>query len=169
MANDFEFGCNVEEAAIPGWPGYFVTPAGDVWSRKPGRRPVLLRQYTNPWGYAWVGLKDGRRRRSAYVHRLVLESFVGPPEDGQQARHIDGDNTNNHLVNLAWGTHAENIRDKVAHGKPHPTKLTPDERKAIRERYHGGGTSYRLLALDFGVSKSLVAKIVRGTPCGKRE
>jgi hypothetical protein len=50
------------------------------------------------------------------VHQLVLRAFVGPPEPGHIGRHLDGDPTNNALINLAWGTHSDNTKDSLGHG-----------------------------------------------------
>ncbi|WP_393916337.1 HNH endonuclease [Halostreptopolyspora alba] len=37
----------------------------------------------------------------------MLFAFVGPPPDGHQATHLDGDRTNNDLSNLKWVDPAE--------------------------------------------------------------
>ena len=51
------------------------------------------------------------------VHRLVLETFVGPsPSHVHQTRHLDGNHVNNTLDNLVWGTAQENSEDRIAHG-----------------------------------------------------
>jgi len=76
-----------------------------------------MRQATNAYGYRVVRLfKDGRYK-CKYIHRLVLEAFVGPAEPGHQGRHLDGTRTNNHLSNLAWGTVSENALDCDRHGR----------------------------------------------------
>jgi hypothetical protein len=69
-------------------------------------------------GHAYVSLSQssGPRRRR-YTHGLVLETFVGPRPVGQECLHDDGDPLNNHLSNLRWGTHAENMADRVRHGR----------------------------------------------------
>ncbi|MFL1432774.1 MULTISPECIES: HNH endonuclease [unclassified Nocardiopsis] len=50
------------------------------------------------------------------LHRVVLETFVGPRPDGMVCRHLDGDRMNCRLDNLRWGTAAENMRDSIEHG-----------------------------------------------------
>lgn len=86
---------------------------------QPGR---LMRLHPCAFGYLRVELRglDGRAgRRSFAVHRLVLGAFVGPPlTDRHEVRHHpDPDPSNNHLANLRWGTHSENVRDTVNAGR----------------------------------------------------
>lgn len=54
--------------------------------------------------------------RNARVHVLVAEAFLGPRPEGQHVRHLDGNPRNNAVVNLAYGTAAENQQDAIAHG-----------------------------------------------------
>ncbi|QZE10411.1 HNH endonuclease [Mycobacterium phage ScoobyDoobyDoo] len=53
------------------------------------------------------------------VAHMVLEAFVGPRPEGQEALHYDDDHTNNSLENLRWGTRSENLHDAVRNGR-HP-------------------------------------------------
>jgi len=55
-------------------------------------------------------------RHGPRVHQLVALAFIGPRPAGMEVRHLDGDRKNNAPANLRYGTHAENIRDQVAHG-----------------------------------------------------
>jgi len=64
--------------------------------------------------------------RRYFVHRLVLETFVGPaPTDRPEADHIDRDSFHNSVSNLRWVSRCENCRntlkqDRVeARGLPH--------------------------------------------------
>jgi hypothetical protein len=63
------------------------------------------------------------RRDNQYVrrdvHRLILETFVGPRPPGKQCRHLNGDSLDNRLENLAWGTFHENFADRLAHNPDH--------------------------------------------------
>ena len=54
--------------------------------------------------------------RTMLIHRLMLLSFVGPPAEGEECRHLDGNGRNNCLENLKWGTSKENAADSIRHG-----------------------------------------------------
>lgn len=60
--------------------------------------------------------KDGKQRVRT-IHRLVLESFVGPCTPGQQALHANDVNTDNRLENLSWGTSKKNAADRFRNGR----------------------------------------------------
>lgn len=60
-------------------------------------------------------LKDGRGQ-TLYVHRLVLEAFVGQCPEGHECCHGNGDNQDNRLSNLRWDTRSANQFDAVKHG-----------------------------------------------------
>lgn len=67
--------------------------------------------------YASVVLYDAEGATwTVRVHRLVILAFVGPIPDGMLVRHYDDNPRNNHLSNLAIGTHSENMRDAVRNG-----------------------------------------------------
>ncbi|WHP18827.1 NUMOD4 motif-containing HNH endonuclease [Cellulomonas sp. ES6] len=69
-----------------------------------------------------VSLSVHNRAESRLVHRLVLESFVGPRPDGMEACHGDGDPGNNRLSNLRWDTHESNMDDQRRHGTNHNSR-----------------------------------------------
>ncbi len=101
------------------------------------------------------------------IHRLVLDTFVGPCPEGMECRHLDGNGKNNRLENLAWGTKAENTADKFRHGTMtqgarHPmVKLTEDEVREIR-RLRRDGWSQKNLAEKFNISLGHVSGIYNG-------
>ena len=79
----------------------------------PGR---VLSPTRTKGGYAQVSLRGSGRRRTAHVHSLVLEAFVGPrPRPGMEACHGDGDSSNDRLSNLRWDTNSANHYDAVRH------------------------------------------------------
>lgn len=98
------------------------------------------------------------------IHVLVLNAFVGDRPVGLEARHLDGDPTNDHLSNLKWGTQAENYDDRRRHGTANDgerhgnAKLTNAQVREIRR------STERIdaLAARFGVSRVTVWSIRGG-------
>lgn len=111
---------------IPFAPEYAVTDCGKVYSSKYGDWRQL-KPWLNRTGYAFVSLRLDGRKRATLVHRLVALVFKGPAR-GPEVRHIDGDPKNNHVSNLEWGTHAENMADMVRHGRSQRGVERPDVR-----------------------------------------
>lgn len=67
-------------------------------------------------GRLQVSIWDGTRSKPVRIHKLVARTFLGPCPQGCEIRHLDGDQTNNVVGNLAYGSHSENERDKLRHG-----------------------------------------------------
>jgi hypothetical protein len=107
-------------------------------------------------------------RKLLYVHRLVLEAFVGPCPDGMEGCHGDGDTANNRLGNLRWDTPKSNRADASRHGtvplgsRHGNAKLNEQQVREIRQKYVRGkrGCGYIRLAAEYEVSKLLIRKII---------
>ena len=56
------------------------------------------------------------------VHRLVALTFLPNPENKEMVNHIDGNKTNNALINLEWATCLENNIHKINAGLSNTTK-----------------------------------------------
>ena len=61
-------------------------------------------------GYMSINLFtcDGRRKKEL-VHRLVAITFLNNDMHFPEVNHIDGVRDNNHLTNLEWVSHTENV------------------------------------------------------------
>jgi hypothetical protein len=121
-------------------------------------------------GYAQVRISDGRGGvKSALVHRLVLEAFVGPCPAGLLACHNDGDGFNNRLDNLRWDTQQSNQLDRRKHGtvpfnkgEAHPQhKLTEAIVRRMFERRKEGWTNQRI-ADEAGVTCGMASMVLHG-------
>ena len=165
---------------IEGWIDYEVSDLGRVRSRdrvtERNCRPRWLRGKVlkgeiRSKGYPSVVLCDDRERVKRSVHRLVLEAFVGPCPPEHECRHLDGDRENTRLENLAWGTRAENNRDKLDHGthnrgeRHSMAKLTEDDVREIRAALASGET-HRSIAARFGVAEVTVWSVANGDTWG---
>lgn len=104
---------------IPGYERiYQASNLGDIKSlnyNRTGKEQIIKQKLRND-GYMHVGLCRGGINKPYLVHRLVLETFVGPCPPGMECRHIDGNRQNNKFDNLKWGTHSENVCDSIFHG-----------------------------------------------------
>ena len=122
---------------VVGYEGYYeVSDQGRVRSLDrliPWRGGTAVRwgrilnptQLPEPDGHMQVSLSVDGRRRKAYVHRLVLEAFVGTCPEGMEGCHFpDSDPTNNRLKNLRWDTRSGNKLDRVRQGTDHNTRKT---------------------------------------------
>jgi len=151
--------------AIKDFPKYEITEDGRVWSDK--RRKWLNPQEHTKLKYLQICLCKNNKKHIKQVHRLVLETFVGPCPDGCVCRHLDGDAQNNALENLCWGTCKENEQDKVKHGtrakgESHGlSKLTDVKIKIIRYLKDVAHFSLSDIAWQFDVNKTTVSRICR--------
>lgn len=149
---------------IPGYPGYLVSKSGEVYSRQRGR-VSRLRPGVKPGGYEFVGLR-GLDGATAYkmVHRLVAEAFLPNPSALPTVNHRDGRKRNNHVHNLEWASHQDNIKHaiknglmRVGPGRPQ-TKLTAKQVRHIRL----ARGSYREIGEKFGICAQSVCNVKNG-------
>lgn len=63
--------------------------------------------------YKRVGLSRNAVKKNVYVHKMVLEAFVGPCPDGMECRHLNSNSSENNRANLSWGTGKQNTLDKL--------------------------------------------------------
>lgn len=111
-------------------PKYEVSNLGRLRNVSDPSNPRIVNGGRNQWGHRMVCID----RRTRYIHRLVLEAFVGPCPQGMECRHLDGNAGNNVLSNLAWGTHLENEADRVRHGTLIPARIIHRDRTTTRAR-----------------------------------
>ena len=109
---------------IPGYEAFYeVSDHGRV------RRLKKRGGSTRNWPYL-VPTPQGRKRKQylgvtlylegkrwdATVHVLMMLAFIGPCPKGQEIRHLNGNQFDNRLENLAYGTPQENTQDAFLHG-----------------------------------------------------
>ena len=99
----------------------------------------------------------GHKAKGIPVHQLIMRTFIGPPPEGQEVRHKNGDPTDNRLVNLEYGTRTDNILDVLYLGKAW-RKLTIEDVREIRSELNNGVTGADL-AKRYQVSQSTISAI----------
>lgn len=143
-----------------------VTPAENFWSK------------VNKGGdcWEWTASRTGDGYGHAHfgaailAHRLswVLTRGAIPP--GMKVLHRCDNPPCVRPEHLFLGTQADNARDREAKGRSGShvgvlngrAKLTPEQVRAIRERYGRGDGSQRQIAKEYSVSPSLIQRVVRG-------
>lgn len=166
---------------IKDFPNYLITDSGRVWNDKYKRWLIPIKQ---PHGYLTVTLGGISKR---YIHRLVLEAFIGKCPKGMQCCHNNGNKADNRLENLRWDTRSNNNKDKIKHGKTKGmfvkgigytgkrikragvnspnAKLTEQDVLIIRNVYNKEINGYRLwnqtqLAKKFNIHPSTISRIL---------
>ncbi len=117
--------------------------------------------------YLFVNLWRKNKAKLTLVHRLILETFVGPCPDGMEVCHSpDRKASNNRLDNLRWDTKKGNASDKYIHGtdqrgdKHHMSKLSEFEVREIRRLHVTGMYTQRRLAVMFRITFGTINDIV---------
>lgn len=128
-----------------------------------------------PWsvgshGYGQLFVREGGKRKGYLAHRISCEEHYGPSDD--HALHSCDNRKCFNPKHLRWGTPKDNTGDALSRNRlvgphnpccgreHHSNKLTADDVRSIRRQY-----SYRLfgittLAKKFGVSTTVVYRIV---------
>ncbi len=93
-------------------PGYYVSINGAIISFMTNkgvadlsRQPKFLKYNINGSGYCQIYLRyPGQQRKQFMVHRIVMNTFVGPRPENMVIDHIDRNKQNNCISNLRYVT-----------------------------------------------------------------
>ena len=130
---------------------------GTVFSRRVPERILKAARYCKA-GHLSVVLGHGEN--GIPVHRLIARTFLGECPLGFEVLHINGDPTDNRVLNLRYDTRTQNILDVYLQGKAW-RKLTIEDVHAIRCGLAAGLTGRKLAQL-YGVSEQTISQIKRG-------
>ena len=162
-----------EWRTIPDSPGYEVSNHGRVRSvdrvvfhsngKIQPRKGRILKPNKDKDGYLRVGVNG-----TTNVHRLVMLAFVGERPDGMEVLHGDDVKDNNHLSNLRYGTHKENIEDKMRKGNQArgerigASKLTESSIPTIKWMYEISSLTHRQIGELLNINHSTIGCLLRG-------
>lgn len=167
---------------IPGWPNYYISKRGRLFSNKSGKweekkciiangRPQyrLYRSKDKPLNnkhHEWYNCNT--ESRWFKVSRLVAMVYIQNPNNYPIVMHLDDDKTNNKVENLQWGTYIMNTRDAISKGRlklkgeNNPNaKLSDSQVNKIRKLYYECGYTQVYLAKKFKVAKVQISRIIR--------
>jgi hypothetical protein len=120
--------------------------------------------------WKWSGKTDENgygRIFNQLAHRIAHEMANGPIPDGKEVFHSCDTPPCGNPAHLRIGTQLDNIQDMVDRhryrvGEAHPgSKLTWDDARAIRAAC-GSGEAQAIVASRYGVTQTVVSRIVRG-------
>lgn len=161
---------------VPGFTNYRVSNFGNVerWYKgdKTGRKDRSQPSWKHlngtvvKSGHVAVILRINLISYRRYIHRLVLEAFIGPRPQGLVCCHNNGNPADNRLCNLRWDTQKSNALDKVKHGtqtygeKCPASKLTQEQVIEIIKQYKPGVVSTSMLGKMYNTTQTNVWNIV---------
>lgn len=97
---------------IEDYPDYAISSHGRIKRITAARGTStghILKPAKNSAGYPYTCLRNNGKPKGTFVHTLVLTAFDKPRPEGMTCNHKDGVKTNNHIDNLEWVTHKENM------------------------------------------------------------
>lgn len=112
-------------------------------------------------GYLYVNLRKDGESIDSTVHRLIAKTFLNVVK-GMDVNHINGNRTDNRLVNLEIATRSHNSLHGMFVLNNGMAKLTHNQAEEIKQRVKMNERQVDL-AKEFNVSKQTVNQIVRGT------
>jgi len=98
---------------IPNYEGlYQCSNLGRVKSLRFNKEKIL-KQGIGHCGYSQVVLSLNNEKRTIATHRLVANSFLNNPKKLSCVCHKNDNKTDSFVENLFWGSHKDNMMDKV--------------------------------------------------------
>lgn len=158
MDTRFENNCTWRD--VEGFEGFYaVNELGKVLSKH--NKGKILNPIKHSRGYLYVNLYSPTKKRRAFVHRLVLESFSPTDNVGLEVNHIDGNKHNNSLENLEWVTPRENV--KHARENDLLTQVTPVNQYTLNGKFLNSFPSISKASESTEVGYSVIRGAIRGT------
>lgn len=73
----------------------------------------ILKPVIESSGYNQVTLVKNKQKKKYYIHRLVCLHFLENPHNFKEINHIDGNKSNNCIINLEWCNRQYNVNHSV--------------------------------------------------------
>jgi hypothetical protein len=147
----------VEWKFIPGYSNYAISNYGEVYSHIT-KRYLGLHESDN--GYLRVNVVgDNGVKKSEFVHKLVLLTFVGPRPKGMITRHYpDQNRKNNRLDNLSYCDQQQNNWDRIENGTYNQASLTTEQvihiKQMIKEKF-----THKQIQEYYDISPAVISNI----------
>ena len=127
----------------------------------------LLKLSTNKGGYKVCNIALRTiKKKSVLVHRMVAEAFIPNPQHFRVVMHKDDDKSNNHFLNLEWGTHSKNNSDALSRSIRKAARGSRLNKSALTDEdvlfIFKSSESDRSLSKKFGVNHTTISAIRSG-------
>lgn len=149
---------------IPQIPMYTVTKCGKVYSYY-SNMFLKLKAKRGPYFVLNLTIKPGpgKIQKMHDVHKLMLWTFKGVRPPGKEAAHLDSNPENNHIDNLDWVSHKENIKHQIykesgRYSKSRKKICKETKLACVKERLNGA--SYVYLENKYQVTRRAVERWV---------
>lgn len=140
------------------WKEYEVSTWGNVrsnqWSKRHKTSGHLLKIYYDRNNYGQVTFKVGDRKKTCYVHRLVAETWIPNPNGYTDVNHKDENPSNNHVDNLEWVSHKQNMNYGTQAKRGAETK---------KKRYNTNQVFIKVKCIDTGIVYSSIRQAEKET------
>lgn len=97
------------EKQILHYKDYTIDEYGNVYSYKNNNKKQLKPWLDSKGNYLMIGLCEDNTVKKYLIHRLVATAFIPNPTNKSDVDHIDHNKRNNHISNLRWMSHQENL------------------------------------------------------------
>ena len=140
---------------IKNFSDYEVSNLGRVRSYKVSWKDPNILVGSITWnGYNRVTLRRQNKGFHFFIHRLVLEAFIGPCPDGYETNHKNGVKTDNRLKKLEW----------IASGKNQTHAYQTGLRRAPKARLRDKEVLEIRRLVKSGIKQTIVAKMFKVSP-----
>lgn len=167
---DSEFSEKGIIAPINGFPDYFISTTGDVYSWKNKKKGLhKMKPWIDSQGrYLQIGLVDPNGKvQKLLVHRLVAITFIPNPDQLPEVNHKDKNTQNPDVSNLEWCTRRDNLYDSYKTMSPvrnfRTCKLYRDGE--LVDNFQSIREASRFANKQFGVSFTSMQKYLKCKNC----
>ena len=101
----------MENKLIAGSNCYITIEGNVIWAKG-----NIRKLKTTNSGYLEIGISCFGKMIWYRLHRLVAQYYIENKENKPFVNHIDGNKQNNHVNNLEWVTHRENMDHAISTG-----------------------------------------------------
>ena len=146
---------------IRGFPNYYVTKDGHVYSDKHGKLKELKPIPDNK-GYLTVHLYKSGKMYTRYIHQLVAIEYIPNPNNYKLVNHKDEVVDNNYYTNLEWCDQKYNLSYGTARKRMALSKSKAVYQYTLSGDFVRRWNSSHEIERELGIHNTLINKCVNG-------